>query len=102
MVSDERPLQAHHKDLKDEDTEGNITDSTTRASLYELGTRTNTTGNGLLRNMVGVSEPALRCQLSLEESELYPPSLRRSELGYDLYVAYNKLVCLSRHLLSRV
>lgn len=92
MASEASPLRVYHSSLKDEETEGPITNSTTRAALYNYCSDISGADNQLLRNLVGISEPALRCTLSLDGSDSLPPSTAKSEYGYDLYIAYNKLV----------
>lgn len=82
----EGPFEARHLGLQDADTGRPITKSTTKAALYDYSNAD--VGNSLLKNLVGIVEPAVTCQLFLPNGT----ELSSIENKYQLLVTYSKLV----------
>ncbi|KAK5111305.1 hypothetical protein LTR85_012200 [Meristemomyces frigidus] len=83
-------LYAHYKSIVCGVTQGPVEEETVLAALYDPGG--NTANDRLLKNLTGVSEPAVQCCFRIGDGVCLPPTTDKLKHGYDLYMMFNKLL----------
>ena len=97
FTGSERELWKHLPRLVDGVTKHGITEATQLVALYQYQLVGSEVDNRLLKNLTGVSAPAVPCQLVLEDDERFPPTIDPVEHGYHLRLSFNKLVSRDNH-----
>ncbi len=72
-----------------------ISDATQLVALYQYHSIEPEVDNTLLRNLTGISDPSVPCQLVLgseQDQHRLPPKVGTDEHSYDLGLSFNKLV----------
>jgi hypothetical protein len=94
MTSQKDPkLYAHHDNLTDAVTKGPVWPTTELVALYNLDSpQIDNPDNELLKDLTGVAQPAVQCELQISRGRDYPSHADTAQGWYRLYFTYNALV----------